>query len=164
MEIHWYLCGKIEDTTELTFCPHPTLKGYNSSGAISSSLIYHSKSHHSSISFFISRLDSCRGVLIQLFKKQTIWNILPSDWRRAKRWAVLNRMRLFPRWEEEWKTLTVRRNSQGDIESTPDEFSPHGLVLGRLALPCDRFLNLQDPTSVSKVSSNGTLWWCDEDS
>ena len=88
-------------------------------------------------------------------------DIFPSDWRRAERAAVLKRMRLLPKWKEEWKTLTVRRNSQGDVESTPDEFPPHGLDLGQLALPCDQFFNLQDLAPLSKVSSNIFRVRCD---
>lgn len=87
-------------------------------------------------------------------------DIFPSDWRRAERSAALIRMRLLPRWEEEWKMLTVRRNSQGNVESIPDEFPSHGLNLGQLALPCGRSFN-QDLTVVSTVSSNIFRVRCD---
>lgn len=53
------------------------------------------------------------------------------------------------------------KNSQGEVESTPDEFPPHGLNLGQLALPCDGFFNLQDLTVVSTVSSNIFRVRCD---
>ncbi|RHZ69889.1 hypothetical protein CDV55_103988 [Aspergillus turcosus] len=64
---------------------------------------------------------------------------------------VLKKLRKIPKWEEEWKTLTVRSGVQG-IESTPDEFVPHGLDLGQLNIPGAIFLNLLDLTTVSRIS------------
>ncbi|EAW19565.1 uncharacterized protein NFIA_026390 [Aspergillus fischeri NRRL 181] len=54
-------------------------------------------------------------------------------------------------WEEEWKTLTVRRGFQG-IESNLDEFKPHGLHLEQLSIPGAIFLNLLDMRKVSRIS------------
>jgi hypothetical protein len=64
---------------------------------------------------------------------------------------VLSKLRKIPKWEEQWKTLTVRRGNRG-IESSPDEFLPHGLDLAQLNIPSALFLNVLDLTMVSRIS------------
>ncbi|KAA8642594.1 uncharacterized protein ATNIH1004_011539 [Aspergillus tanneri] len=77
-------------------------------------------------------------------------DILPPDCR-TDGYRVISKLRKIPRWEDKWKTLTVRRSFQG-IESTPDEFSPHGLDLGQINIPSTIFVNLLDLTTISRIS------------
>jgi predicted Ser/Thr protein kinase len=77
-------------------------------------------------------------------------DIIPRDCRTDGD-RVLPKLRKIPEWEEEWKTLTVRRGFQG-FESTADEFMPHGLDLQQLNVPGAVFLNLLDLTRVSRIS------------
>jgi hypothetical protein len=76
--------------------------------------------------------------------------VLPPDYRTDGD-RVLSKLRNLPNWEEDWRTLTVRRGVQG-IESTPDEFLPHGLDVGQLNIPEAIFLNLLDLSTVSRIS------------
>jgi serine/threonine protein kinase len=77
-------------------------------------------------------------------------DIFPRDCRTDGD-RVLSKLREIPEWEEEWKTLTVRRGFHG-IDSTADEFMPHGLDLRQLNIPGAVFLNLLDLTTVSRIS------------
>lgn len=51
-------------------------------------------------------------------------DIVPRQHRTDARFIVKH-LRCVPKWNEQWTTLTVRRNADGVIESTPDEFPPH---------------------------------------
>ncbi|RDW79335.1 uncharacterized protein DSM5745_06187 [Aspergillus mulundensis] len=89
--------------------------------------------------------------------------LLPPD-SRTDSGRVLSKLRHLPRWEEEWRTLTVRRGAHG-VQSTLDEFSPHGLDAGQLHIPGAIFLNLLDLKTVSRISDrisrvkyNGDTW------
>lgn len=86
-------------------------------------------------------------------------DIVPLDCR-SDSFRILSKLRKVPRWEEEWKTLTVRSGSHG-IESTPDEFSPHGLDLGRLNVSSAMFYNLSDLRTVSRISDRISRVSCD---
>ncbi|KAE8396860.1 hypothetical protein BDV37DRAFT_90820 [Aspergillus pseudonomiae] len=77
-------------------------------------------------------------------------NILPPDCRTDS-YRVLSKLRKIPRWEEDWETLTIRRSSQG-IESSPNEFLPHGLDVEQVNIPGAIFVNLLDLTTVSRIS------------
>ncbi|GFF59408.1 LOW QUALITY PROTEIN: uncharacterized protein DSM5745_06187 [Aspergillus udagawae] len=89
--------------------------------------------------------------------------VLPPDYRTDGD-RVLSKLRNIPKWEEEWRTLTVWRGIQG-IESTLDEFLLHGLDVSQLNIPSAIFLNLLDLTTVSRISDrisrvkyNGETW------
>jgi len=75
---------------------------------------------------------------------------VPLDCKTDSFW-ILSILRKVPKWEEEWETLTVRSGSHG-IESTPEQFSPHGLDLGRLNASSVMFYNLSDLSTVSRIS------------
>lgn len=83
-------------------------------------------------------------------------DIVPLDCRTDS----FPKLRKVPRWEEGWKTLTVRSGSHG-IESTPDEFSPHGLNLGRLNVSSVMFDNISDLSTVSRISDRIFRIRCD---
>ncbi|OOO05636.1 RIO-like kinase [Aspergillus oryzae] len=76
--------------------------------------------------------------------------ILPPDYR-TDGFLVLAKLQNIPKWNDKWKTLTVRNTAQG-IESSPDEFPPHGLDLGQLNHPSAIFVNILDLTTVSRIS------------
>ncbi|WEW60329.1 hypothetical protein PRK78_005814 [Emydomyces testavorans] len=64
---------------------------------------------------------------------------------------VLSNLRRVPKWEEHWKTLTVRKGSHG-VNSTPDEFTPHALNLKALNIHLPKFFNILDLIPVSRIS------------
>ncbi|KAB8269430.1 hypothetical protein BDV30DRAFT_229861 [Aspergillus minisclerotigenes] len=76
--------------------------------------------------------------------------ILPPDYR-TDGFLVLAKLQNIPKWNDKWKTLTVRNTAQG-IQSSPDEFPPHGLGLGQLNHPSAIFVNILDLTTVSRTS------------
>ncbi|RAL13241.1 uncharacterized protein BO97DRAFT_433945 [Aspergillus homomorphus CBS 101889] len=75
---------------------------------------------------------------------------IPPDYRTDS-YRILLHLRKVPRWEEEWTTLTVRRGAHG-LESTLNEFKPHGLNLAKLDVSSAKFYNLSDLTRVSRIS------------
>ncbi|KAB8202443.1 hypothetical protein BDV34DRAFT_236916 [Aspergillus parasiticus] len=77
-------------------------------------------------------------------------DILPPDYR-TDGFLVLAKLQNIPKWNDKWKTLTVRNTAQG-IESSPDELPPHGLELGQLNHPSAIFINILDVTTVSRIS------------
>ncbi|KAB8223506.1 hypothetical protein BDV33DRAFT_188871 [Aspergillus novoparasiticus] len=77
-------------------------------------------------------------------------DILPPDYRTDS-FLVLAKLQNIPKWDDKWKTLTVRNTAQG-IESSPDEFPPHGLELGQLNHPSAIFVNILYLTTVSRIS------------
>ncbi|PIG79091.1 hypothetical protein AARAC_008029 [Aspergillus arachidicola] len=77
-------------------------------------------------------------------------DIVPPEYR-TDGFLVLAKLQKIPKWNDKWKTLTVRNTAQG-IESSPDEFPPHGLDLGQLNHPSAIFVNILDLTTVSRIS------------
>lgn len=69
---------------------------------------------------------------------------------------ILSKLSKVLRWEEEWKTLTIRNGTHG-IESSPDELSQHGLDLERLNISSVIFYNLSDLTTVSRINDRTFL-------
>lgn len=86
-------------------------------------------------------------------------DIVPEDWR-TENYRVLSRLRKVPRWREEWQTITIRKTPSG-IESTLDEFLPHGLDLGRLIVSSVAFYNLLDLATVDQVGERLYRVRCD---
>ncbi|PYH85150.1 hypothetical protein BO82DRAFT_372010 [Aspergillus uvarum CBS 121591] len=75
--------------------------------------------------------------------------IIPPDYRTDS-YRILLYLRRVPRWEEEWTTLTVRNGTHG-LESTLEEFKPHGLNLTKLDISTAKFYNLSSFTKVSRI-------------
>ncbi|PLB43301.1 hypothetical protein P170DRAFT_441735 [Aspergillus steynii IBT 23096] len=81
-------------------------------------------------------------------------DLIPPD-SRTDSFPILSHLRKLPKWDEEWTTLTVRRASPGStdsIESTADEFPPHGLDLAQLDLSPVVFYNFLDLEFIARVS------------
>ncbi|KAE8412289.1 hypothetical protein BDV36DRAFT_305011 [Aspergillus pseudocaelatus] len=76
--------------------------------------------------------------------------ILPPDYR-TDGYLVLAKLQNIPKWNDEWKTLTVRNTAQG-VKSSIDEFPPHRLDLEQLDHPFAIFVNFLDLTTVSRIS------------
>ncbi|KAH8424145.1 uncharacterized protein LDX57_001899 [Aspergillus melleus] len=82
-------------------------------------------------------------------------DILPPDsYGRTDSYQILSKLQNIPEWNEAWTTLTVRRNPHGVIESTPDEFHPHGLDLKSLDVTSTSvpFYDFTDLTVTSRIS------------
>ncbi|KAE8327672.1 hypothetical protein BDV39DRAFT_192615 [Aspergillus sergii] len=77
-------------------------------------------------------------------------DILPPDYR-TDGFLVLAKLQNIPKWNDKWKTLTVRNTGQG-IESSPDEFPPHRLDLEQFVHPSTIYVNILDLTTVSRIS------------
>lgn len=94
-------------------------------------------------------------------------DIIPVE-HRTESARMLSKLRDVLKWDETWTTLTVRRTSDGVIQSAVDEFRPHSfdptalsvehpiyfniLDLESLDPIIDRILVLDDKTSILKVA------------
>lgn len=80
-------------------------------------------------------------------------DILPPECR-TDGYRVFSKLQNIPKWNDEKRTTLIIRKTSGDaLESTPDEFVPHGLNLERLHLAPDAvFVDLCDLTPVSRIS------------
>ncbi|KAB8069173.1 hypothetical protein BDV29DRAFT_198878 [Aspergillus leporis] len=70
---------------------------------------------------------------------------------------VLACLRKLPQWDSDWRTLTVRKNSRGIIQSTPNEFLPPALDLRTIDLPPSTFyVNVLDLIPVGRTNHRTT--------
>ncbi|KAJ5093214.1 hypothetical protein N7456_009075 [Penicillium angulare] len=53
-------------------------------------------------------------------------DIVPAG-ERTDSFRILSHLRVVPKWDDHWTTLTVRKGSDGVIQSIADEFQPHSL-------------------------------------
>ncbi|RAK82277.1 uncharacterized protein BO72DRAFT_443720 [Aspergillus fijiensis CBS 313.89] len=90
-------------------------------------------------------------------------DVIPPDYRTDS-YRILLHLRKVPRWEEEWTTITVRRGAHG-LESTLDEFKPHGLNLAKLDVSTAKFYNISDLSTVFRIGArvfrvkgDGEIW------
>jgi hypothetical protein len=82
-------------------------------------------------------------------------NVLHEDiipWEcQTKPSRIRKKLRLVPRWNEEWTTLTVQKTS-GAIVSIPDEFAPHFLPEADIRDCHDIRFNILDLTPVTEIN------------
>ncbi|KAI1919881.1 hypothetical protein LOZ65_004273 [Ophidiomyces ophidiicola] len=88
-------------------------------------------------------------------------SIIPDEYKTS--FCLLKTLRKLPKWDEEWKTLTVRRITPTmAIESTRDEFLPHGLNLENLNIPsATLFFSFLDLPRISRISDRLFRVMCD---
>ncbi|KAI1909784.1 hypothetical protein LOZ39_004648 [Ophidiomyces ophidiicola] len=88
-------------------------------------------------------------------------SIIPDEYKTG--FCLLKTLRRLPEWDEEWKTLTVRRIAPAmAIESTRDEFLPHGLNLENLNMPsATPFFSFLDLPRISRISDRLFRVMCD---
>lgn len=79
-------------------------------------------------------------------------DIIPKDCRTDSS-RVLSKLRKVPKWDEHWTTLTVRKSSEGVVESTADEnFEPHSLDTQSLGVQGATYFNILDLKPVDRIS------------
>ncbi|KAI9371224.1 hypothetical protein BJX61DRAFT_534977 [Aspergillus egyptiacus] len=75
-------------------------------------------------------------------------DIIPPDFRTDS-YRILQKLRSVPRWNEEWKTSTIRKTPDG-IDSIPNELQPHGSIWDGLMLVVSRISD-----RIARVSCDG---------
>lgn len=78
-------------------------------------------------------------------------DIIPVG-ERTDSLRILSKLRGVPKWDENWTTLTVRRSSDGVIQSTVDEFPPHFLDTKALGVQDPIYFNILDLKPLSRIS------------
>lgn len=90
-----------------------------------------------------------RVVYVSVFHK----DIIPGEmFERTENRAILSHLRLVPKWNEEWTSLTVYKTHDGTIESILDEFPPHSLDINALGIRDQPFFDILSFESTSRLS------------
>ncbi|KAI1944141.1 hypothetical protein LOZ12_004259 [Ophidiomyces ophidiicola] len=120
---------------------------------------------------FFSSIPACIGFLFSRPTPPTekpdeeflSLDLAENDYLYRTGFCLLKTLGKLPEWDEEWKTLTVRRIAPAmAIESTRDEFLPHGLNLENLNMPsATPFFSFLDLPRISRISDRLFRVMCD---
>lgn len=78
-------------------------------------------------------------------------DIIPSG-QRTDGFRILSNLRAVPNWNGDWTTLTVRKTTNGLIETTVDEFPPHSLNAAAICGKNATYFNILDLVPLFRIS------------